>query len=550
MNKLTNFLKKHWLILTCIILFFLKLWLVHIQPLYIKDQDHDDAMFVKIAYSILNGGWLGTYDDITLSKGVVGILFLVVSNILNISYLTSLQIVYFLACLSVIYMLNYVIKNKKILLIIFLILLFNPISYSDAFSFVYRDGLYTSLILFFISFSLLLFFNYSNLKKVVIYSILFGLTITAIYLCREENIWLLPYIIVASIILILFILKDKKCKHKYKKILCISIIPFAIFLSANITIASINYKYYGRFVVNDFYSKDFKDAYGALTRIKQENYIERVPLNEETRNILYHLSPKFKEIQPYLEGEKTNKYKKINGDIQDGHFYWALRIAVKEAGYYSDAQSAKEYYIDLANEINTLCDTNQLDCLPKRSSVVAPYYKVYNDNLITYIPEAFKVQANYKYVNVVIPIVKDNISVFTYYADITNNKLFYSDSDLNSLNMKIMNILLAIYAAVNPILMAISIICYLLLMILFFAYKTYTSDYKKIIILNGLLSLYLIRVVMIGYIAATEYTSAIRKCQYLACSYPIQSVFSILAILFVASILKNKVKRRLKARNN
>ena len=503
-------------------------------------------MFVKEALSILDNRWLGPYDDITLSKGIFGILFLVSANILGISYLTFSQIFYFLACISVIHMLNNFIKNKKILLIIYLVLLFNPISFSDAFSFVYREGVYTSLILFFIAFSFCIFFNYKSLLKTMVYSFLFGLTYTSIYFCREENVWLVPYILVAGFIIVIFIFKDKECKQKFGKVLSIIGVPVGILIITTIIISSINYKYYGRFITNDYTSKDFTDAYGALTRIKQDNYIERVPLNEETRKKLYELSPKFKELEPYMEGPWVDIYRYIDNDIQDGFLYWALRIAVREAGYYKNAATARDFYIDLADEINDLCDSKKLECLPKRSSLLAPLHKSLIDNLFEYIPKAFATQITYKYVDAHISKKYDDAAIpklFYQYQTLTNNKLMYSEKDLKSINMKIMEIIAKIYSLLNPVLFVISLLCYIIIMVMFFVKKLYSTQYKQVILLNGLLAIYLMRVGLVGYIAATEYKSAIMKCQYLACSYPVQSLFILLAIVSMFNLFKEYTKK-------
>ena len=349
-------------------LFILKLWIVSVQPIQIKGYTHDDWLFVRGAKSIVEGNWLGEYDDMTLSKGVTGYLFIAIVYRIGISYLLAQQILYFLACISMIQVLKHVIHKKFVLLLCYILLLFNPISYSDAFSFVYRDGLYTILILFFAAFSLGLFFHYkSKMKQVVSYSIAFGITFAAICLCREETVWLYPYVIIGFIIIVGFILGDKECKNRRKRILCILGIPLGILLIYMITIASINNKYYGRFIVNDLTSKEFKDAYGALTRIKQENYIKRVPLNEESREKLSELSPTFRELQSILENDWNKKtYQKtiiqdgkVYEDYQDSFLYWAVRSAVRKLGYYKDATTAEQFYIKLANEINELCDSRK-----------------------------------------------------------------------------------------------------------------------------------------------------------------------------------------------
>lgn len=353
-------IKEHWLEIMMLILLVVKLWIVGVQPLYIKGAEHDDALYAREAINIINGRWLGEYNDRILSKGVTAVLFIAGAYKLGISYLMAQQILYFLACVSIIHMLKHVIQKKGALLLCYMILLFNPISYSDAFSFVYRDGVYTALTLFFIAFSFQIFFHYkSDMKKVIVYSIAFGMSLAAIYLCREETSCLLPYLVIATISVLGFILGDKKCQKKRKRILCILGIPSVILFVYIIVISSINYHYYGRFITNDFTSKEFKDAYGALTRIKQENYIKRVPLNEESRNLLYKLSPKFRELQEFFEGAGEKYKNKRTKDYQEGFLYWAVREGAYRLGYYENAKTAEQFYIDLAKEINELCDSRK-----------------------------------------------------------------------------------------------------------------------------------------------------------------------------------------------
>lgn len=545
-----KFLKKHWLKIVIIIFFIIKCWIVSIQPIMVKGYSHDDALFINSAINLVEGNWLGVYNDTILSKGITGILFLSIGYKLNLSYLFMEQLLYFIACISFVKMLKHITKNKIILLISYVILLFNPISFSDAVSFVYRDGIYISFILLLISLSFEVFFRYKNkLRNLILYIFLLGIDLAAIYLCREETIWILPYLILAFIITILFIIFDKSCKDKIKRISCILLIPLSIVSIYTLIISSINYRYYGRFITNDFTSKDFKDAYGALTRIKPTNYIKRVPLNGEERKKLYKLSPAFKELEVYLEGKSELVYRheiNQNGntyiDYKEGFLYWAVREAVYKKGYYTTAKSAKLYYERLANEINSLCDSKKLECHPKRSSLVAPLQKESIPELIKYIPKTFDTQLKYKNVYVRIPDSNKKVNV-SYYEKITFNKAFYNSNDLNSNRMGIMQFILLIYQKINYILFVISLFFYVFNMIVFFLPKIHFKNYKEILLLNGLLCIYLIRIFVVGFVAATEYESAINKCQYLASIYPIQSIFSILNIIFgVKFLIKLKDK--------
>ena len=65
----------------------------------------------------------------------------------------------------VIYTFSKTIKNKKILYIIFAILLFNPVTFSTEICRVYRDGIYTSLTMLLIGFSYSIFLITGELES-------------------------------------------------------------------------------------------------------------------------------------------------------------------------------------------------------------------------------------------------------------------------------------------------------------------------------------------------------------------------------------------------
>lgn len=534
--KLTSREKKIFFISILFLLFGIKLFIVSIQPIYILNYTHDDSLFVLRAFNILNGNYLGTYNDIILSKGIIGSLFIALANITKLGYLKANHLLYFIACLSIIHMLSNVIKSKKWLLIIYIIILFNPISYSDAVSFVYRDGIYISLIMLFFSLSFEMFFNYKSLKKIIFYSIAFGITFACIYLCREETMWLYPYLILQYLIITLFIIKDKFCLNKIKKIISMVVLPVVILGLSCTWIATLNYKYYQRFVINDFTSKDFKDAYGALTRIKQDDYINRVPLNRKTRLKLYELSPTFNELKSYLENDGLKYTNEYQNEYNEGFLYWAVREGTYKLGYYKNAQKAKDFYKRLGNEINDLCDNNKLSCYSKRSSLTAPFIKEEYSEFAKYVPKTFITQLNYSNVYVKIPNKNKTNRLFN---KVTLNKDYYTKEDLKSIRLKVMNLILKIYQNVNIYLMIISLVLYTILIVKFF--KSNFKNYKEIIILSALFCLYIIRIVAVAFVAATEYKSAINKCQYLSCCYVIQSLFTILTIIFFLKEYKNAI---------
>lgn len=85
-----------------------------------------------------------------------------------------------------------------------------------------------------------------------------------------------------------------------------------------------NYIYYGVFAVSDFTQGAFKDAYGALVSVKQENPVGSVALNNETRFKLYEEVPSFALLKDELgPADMKNGYmdKKLL-EFKGGSFYW------------------------------------------------------------------------------------------------------------------------------------------------------------------------------------------------------------------------------------
>jgi hypothetical protein len=66
--------------ITCLLLVLVKLWLVRAHLVAVTNTPHDDLLFIRHAHSILNGGWLGDYNQLTLIKEPFYPIFIALSN--------------------------------------------------------------------------------------------------------------------------------------------------------------------------------------------------------------------------------------------------------------------------------------------------------------------------------------------------------------------------------------------------------------------------------------------------------------------------------------
>lgn len=550
MKKIIQNVKKNKLIYILIIISIIKILIVQVQPLNAKyAMKYDDQLMVNLANNIIEGKWLGEYSKNTLIKGVFTPLFMVFINILHIPFLLGKEIFYSISCILFINVLKKKIKNTKILIIMFIALLFNPVEYSSELCRVYRDGIYTALIMYLITAVLGIYLSRNEeTKKQIKYYIGLGLSFSAIYLCREENIWLAPFLIGSTIIILINIFTNRELKNKIQRI-CLYLIPIFITLISINTICFINYKYYGVYTLNQYWGKEFKEAYGALTRVIPEEQKIRVPVTNETMDKIYEVSPKFAELREFFEGEKgkswSNCGEKNENEINGGYFHWALMEAVESKGYYKDAKTANNYYKQLAEEINKACDEGHLNGRDKKRVSNTCYFTLHDIiSVIKEIPHTIKYQYRYEEVSIEMKqsaiLLKNHEEIKKRFENITlqgeTNVIKY-EKKINNIRINILLLIKKIYEFLNPYLFYISIAFFIIFII--YNIKNIIEVKEEVLILLGLLTIYVSRIFIITFTKTLMYEEAL-NVSYLSSIYNIQILFALLTIQFLIKGVKRK----------
>lgn len=379
-----------------VILALTKLWLVGGQTVFaIGYALHDDRLFLNLANALLAHGWLGHYNNLTLAKGLFYPLWIATTFILGVPLLLSQHLLYIAACAIFVIAVRPVLPRPAMLLPVYAILLFNPLSYTDgAMTRVLREGIYPALTMLVIAYAIGLLVRHSHpMKNLAFWASGLGFSLSAFWLTREEGIWIMPSILIIVGFATVRIWQTKPIDWRRLSLLCV--VPFVIWVIAIGTIAGINKACYGVFTTGEIKSRSFLSAYGALLRVKHSHWHPYIHVPKETRESIYKISPAFAELRPFLEGDMGKgwsvhgcKALSVCEDIAGGWFMWALRDAVAAAGHYESGASAANYYRRLASEINAACADRKLDCFAKRASLMPPWRGEYTQPLLNTIVRA------------------------------------------------------------------------------------------------------------------------------------------------------------------
>jgi hypothetical protein len=168
------------------------------------------------------------------------------------------------------------------------------------------------------------------------------------------------------------------------------VVPLAILTAITLGIMSANYARWGVFGINDLQSPGFSAAYRALASIKPEKPLRHVVVTREARERAYAVSPSFRELRPFLEGDLgagwaangNGVYNLPPGEIASGWFIYALRDAAALAGHYTSAQDSESFYRRIAQEIDAAAAEGRLETRWVPPFAVDPSWATYQDQLI------------------------------------------------------------------------------------------------------------------------------------------------------------------------
>jgi hypothetical protein len=378
---------------------FLSLILRILVPANIyTNAGHDDYLGIQLAHNLLNGKWLGEWDNRTLLKPSGYSFYLAITHFIPVEPQILLHMIYLCVIAYFVWIIKRVFPLNTISTVLtrfsFALLAFNPMFYSADFSRIYRMSLNVvialALILVILHFWFIVIGNenlkinrlgliFRNEKRTYsFFGALIGLLYAGLVFTRTEAIWILFPVLLVLFFYIIFALIKYDPKLRKSK-LGIVFLSFAVaILSFTIPVESvklINYKAYGAYTLENYYSGEFARAISLWTSVKgTKNSPTFIPIDSSKRAIVYSQSATAQKMEKFLETPANTGWKIPNCqqssicDESGPWFPFELRDAATLAFGIKSERQFQNTFRQISDDIESACASRTITCLRKGSS--------------------------------------------------------------------------------------------------------------------------------------------------------------------------------------
>jgi hypothetical protein len=376
-------------LIICCLLAILKIVLVSNEEIIARYQPLDDYWHVLAA---IRGYWSASnYTNITFVHLPIYSLWLNLIYHTGVPLRVAIELLFLFSGFLFVLSLSKLYINRFVCTIVYFLIIFHPASF-QLFNYTLPDTLYAPLFLLAMAAMIMMWINRGQ-KACLGYAVLSGIIFSMLWNLRKENLLILSLILLLALIAFIVLRKDGlNWRSILQQISIMTFVPILVIYVVSLTVQTINYNKFGLFVSTEMSAPGYTAAYKALLRIKPAHSIRFIPVSKDVRRAAYAVSPAFKELEPYFEGEfgyaaasETRKYVGIQGEIASGWFYWALRDATALAGHHTSASDANAYYQKIADEINKAIDSGHL----QGRFVVSSFLDPELSNYLPYLPDSY-----------------------------------------------------------------------------------------------------------------------------------------------------------------
>lgn len=420
----------------------LKEFLVYNLPIMAVPKGiHDDWIMVHMADALRSGQWLGEYNDLTLTKGMFFPFYLAVLNFLRLSYLSVSALLYTVSCMIFVYALRPLLKKYWACFTLYLVLLWNPVSYSvQAFQRVYRNSIsYIQVLLIFGGLLALWLRRKEPVKKQILWLLTAAVGMVTFFYTREDAIWVEPFLLVFLLVYLgtMFFSWKKEHRREYVGKAVLVLLPFLSVWGAGQLIAQENDNHYNIRLTNELQKGGFAEMYKSMMAVKPEEDIPGVTMTREKIARMCDECPTLKELEPYIHSSRLywagSGENEKDWEVRDGWVFWIFRTALAQAGYYTDGETVNQVCLQIRDELEAAMDEGRLTrqaTMP--STYMSPWREGYLGDLFGALGKAIAYTTTYDEMETLVYLYSepDENGGIPLFERMTGDKAVWYESDL------------------------------------------------------------------------------------------------------------------------
>jgi hypothetical protein len=369
----------------CVFLSLVKLALVANHEIVGVLRPHDDLWHIRAA---LQWVWGRPFNEMTLVHLPTYAIYVATSGALGVPLRISIEIVYLCCAALLAISLNRLGLRRTLQVFLFALLAFHPFIY-EGLDFALPEMLYTCLVLAFVGLFIHLTVPVSR-SDLFLSAVLFASTSALMWYLRKESILVEAlFALIALGIAAAWILKFIRRNEALGLAGRLVVGPLTAVLLLGMTISTANGLRYGLWATDQLSAPNYVRMFSSLLAIRPDHPIRFVSVTRDSREKAYAVSPAFRELQPFLDGDNEHWTARISrtlgmarGEIGAGWFYWALIDTVTAAGHFGTPSDAEAFYGRVADEIQAAQKDGRLPYRRALLPYVDPNFSVW----LPYLP--------------------------------------------------------------------------------------------------------------------------------------------------------------------
>src|SRR5205085_1954939 len=335
-----------------------KLWLIHTEEIYGSATEHDALWFLN---SAKHWYWGSEYSWTAFVRPPAYPLFIAFLHLLHIPLRIGIELLQAGGYVTLVAGLRRAGVPRPVCLLSFAAMSFHPGSFQLN-SVTMADNFYAAVLPLALAGLLLTLFTAKSR-----HAIWTGIALAFLWNTREESILIPPSIVV---FLVLAFFRQRLVTRSSSRAIRYWLRPAGFMLGMlcllNVEVDAANYRAFLGFSKSELTASSFRAAYKSLLRIKPDRDQRFVSVSSDALQKAYSVSPTFSRLRPQLEGALGDNWRVPAFEALGIHeigtpwILWALRSTADAAGVHKNAASARQFYRNVAKEINRGCDEGRI----------------------------------------------------------------------------------------------------------------------------------------------------------------------------------------------